>query len=361
MAFQKKIPCALAEGSIQCSWIWECWDAPVPVPLCMALPLLPEQGRITWSQNSQLWNLWERADIQEQQCGSAPPWRGGCSCFSCAARPGLCWVQPVPALHCSALPSASPDPTSAALGISERAVDRDNACWGPADGEKSLLLTSPRPCGSAGNLGDNWLDSFSPDGWKVLARMENNLSGVGILLAGAFWIKQSLCREVAEPQWPLQDLGAEFWLGDKCLVHVGWVLLLHPAPVLSEHTDLASWKTGTSKLHFVCLVLPGLRAVNVLCSGYGGLTALHGGLSGWILLRRRKKDGIVGEFGCQLRGGAAAAALGWEGSSLGNVCWGKGNWVLTCLEVSAPRKSPNHSWLRVHFSTRMTFSCFSLI
>lgn len=230
MAFQKKIPCALAEGSIQCSWIWECWDAPVPVPLCMALPLLPEQGRITWSQNSQLWNLWERADIQEQQCGSAPPWRGGCSCFSRAARPGLCWVQPVPALHCSALPSASPDPTSAALGISERAVDRDNACWGPADGEKSLLLTSPRPCGSAGNLGDNWLDSFSPDGWKVLARMENNLSGVGILLAGAFWIKQSLCREVAEPHWPLQDLGAEFWLGDKCLVHVGWVLLLHPAP-----------------------------------------------------------------------------------------------------------------------------------
>lgn len=132
-------------------------------------------------------------------------------------------------------------------------------------------------------------------------------------------------------------------------------------PVLSEHTDLASWKTGTSKLHFVCLVLPGLRAVNVLCSGCGGLTALHGGLSGWILLRRRKKDGIGGEFGCQLRGGAAAAALGWEGSSLGNVCWGKGNWVLTCLEVSAPRKSPNHSWLRVHFSTRMTFSCFSLI
>lgn len=83
----------------------------------------------------------------------------------------------------------------------------------PADGEKSLLPTSPRPCGSAANLGDNWLDSFSPDGWEVLARMENNLSGVGMLLAGAFWIKQSLCREVAEPQWPLQDLGLSSGLG----------------------------------------------------------------------------------------------------------------------------------------------------
>lgn len=30
----------------------------------------------------------------------------------------------------------------------------------------------------------------------------------------------------------------------------------------------------------------------------------------------------------------------------------------TCLDVSAPRKNPNHSWLSVYFPTRMTFSCF---
>lgn len=103
-------------------------------------------------------------------------------------------------------------------------------CWGPADGDKSLLPTSPRPLGSAGNLGDNWLDFFIPDGWKVLARMENNLSGVGILLAGAFWIEESLCREVAEPRWPLQDLGLNSGSGVTSDWFVCWVLLLHPAP-----------------------------------------------------------------------------------------------------------------------------------
>lgn len=114
---------------------------------------------------------------------------------------------PCPALH---TPLLSQIPALQPPGIFLGAVDRDNVCWGPADGDKSLLPTSPRPVGSAGNLGDNWPDFFIPDGWKVLARMENNLSGVGILLAGAFWIKQSLCREVAEPQWPLQDLGLNF-------------------------------------------------------------------------------------------------------------------------------------------------------
>lgn len=30
----------------------------------------------------------------------------------------------------------------------------------------------------------------------------------------------------------------------------------------------------------------------------------------------------------------------WEGSSLGNVCWGKGNCVQTCLEVPKPQLAP---------------------
>lgn len=159
---------------------------------------------------------------------------------SCADRTGLgcvcsCLVQAVPPLHSSAFPLLSPIPVLQPVGIFVRAVDRDNVCWGPADGDKSLLPTSPRPFGSAGNLGDNWLDFFIPDGWKVLARMENNLSGVGILLAGAFWIKQSLCREVAEPQWPLQDPELNSGLGTiwgqvSGSVCWGWVLLLHPAP-----------------------------------------------------------------------------------------------------------------------------------
>lgn len=46
----------------------------------------------------------------------------------------------------------------------------------------------------------------------------------------------------------------------------------------------------------------------------GGGGALHGDLSGWILLRRRKKDGIVWKFGCQLHC-VATAALGWHSSS----------------------------------------------
>lgn len=138
------------------------------------------------------------------------------------------WELVLPAQGCAVLthawyrlfhplhtPLLSQIPVLQPSGIFLGAVDRDNVCWGPADGDKSLLPTSPRPFGSAGNLGDSWLDFFIPDGWEVLARMENNLSGVGILLAGAFWIKQSLCREVAEPQWPLQGPGAEFWLRDN--------------------------------------------------------------------------------------------------------------------------------------------------
>lgn len=50
--------------------------------------------------------------------------------------------------------------------------------------------------------------------------------------------------------------------------------------------------------------------------GCGRLAALHGDLSGWLLLRRRrKKDGVVCKFGCQLHCGvnssAATAALEW--------------------------------------------------
>lgn len=93
-----------------------------------------------------------------------------------------------------------PNPSfSSLLGSFLRAVDRDNVWWGSADGDKFLLPTSPRAVGSARSLGDNWLDFFIPDGWEVLARMENNLSGVGILLAGGFCIKQSVCSEVVEP------------------------------------------------------------------------------------------------------------------------------------------------------------------
>lgn len=43
------------------------------------------------------------------------------------------------------------------------------------------MLTCPRPVRSVENLGDNWLYFLIPDGWKVLGKMENNLSGVGIL------------------------------------------------------------------------------------------------------------------------------------------------------------------------------------
>lgn len=53
--------------------------------------------------------------------------------------------------------------------------------WCLADGDKFLVLTCPRPVCSVENLGDNWLYFLIPDGWKVLGKMENNLSGVGIL------------------------------------------------------------------------------------------------------------------------------------------------------------------------------------
>lgn len=53
--------------------------------------------------------------------------------------------------------------------------------WCFADGGKFLVLTCPRPVRSVENLGDDWLYCFIPDGWKVLAKMENNMSRVGIL------------------------------------------------------------------------------------------------------------------------------------------------------------------------------------
>lgn len=101
----------------------------------------------------------------------------------------------------------------------------------------------------------------------------------------------------------------------------------------------------------------------MLCSGVvvvGG-SALHGDLSGWVLLRRREKDGIVCKFGCQLLCGVnSSAAVG--GQFLRKCVLGrKGIPVQTCLELSAPRKSPNCSWLGAYFSTRITFSCFLLI
>lgn len=79
------------------------------------------------------------------------------------------------------------------------------------------------------------------------------------------------------------------------------------------------------------------------CAQAGGITALHRGLSGWISLRRRKRDGIVCEFGSQLlqlpRDGTAAAG----GQLLRKCVLGKKgiNCVQTCLEVPAPRKSPS--------------------
>lgn len=63
--------------------------------------------------------------------------------------------------------------------------------------------------------------------------------------------------------------GAEFWLGDKnCLVRGLGMGSAPPSCSLccQNNMDLASWKTGTSKLQFVCLG-PDLRAGNVLCSG----------------------------------------------------------------------------------------------
>lgn len=180
---------------------------------------------------------------------------------------------------------------------------------GPCRWSEISAAESPHPCGSAGNLGDNWLDSFSPDGWEVLVRMENNLSGVGILLAGAFWIKQSLCREVAEPQWPLQDLGLSSGLGTAWGQVSGSCGMGSAPPSCSlccQNTGFGQLENRNSKAP---LGLPGLRAVNVLCSGCGGLPALLGGLAGWILLRRRKKDGIVCEFGCQL------LQLPWDGTA----------------------------------------------
>lgn len=53
--------------------------------------------------------------------------------------------------------------------------------WCLADGDKFLVLTCPPPVHSVENLGDNWLYFLIPDGWKELRKMENNLSGVGIL------------------------------------------------------------------------------------------------------------------------------------------------------------------------------------
>ena len=50
-----------------------------------------------------------------------------------------------------------------------------------ADGDKFLVLTCPRPVRSVENLGGNWLYFLIPDGWKALGKMEDNLSGVGIL------------------------------------------------------------------------------------------------------------------------------------------------------------------------------------
>lgn len=50
MTFQKKIPSGLAEGEESCEGgFGNAGDTPVPVPLCMALSVLPEQSREIWS------------------------------------------------------------------------------------------------------------------------------------------------------------------------------------------------------------------------------------------------------------------------------------------------------------------------
>lgn len=51
MAFQKEIPSGLAEGEESCEdGFGNAGDAPVPpVPLCLALSVLPEQSRVTQS------------------------------------------------------------------------------------------------------------------------------------------------------------------------------------------------------------------------------------------------------------------------------------------------------------------------
>lgn len=50
MAFQKKIPSDSAEGEESCGGgFGNAGDAPVPVPLCLALSVLPEQSRVTRS------------------------------------------------------------------------------------------------------------------------------------------------------------------------------------------------------------------------------------------------------------------------------------------------------------------------
>lgn len=50
MAFQKKIPSGVAEGEESCEdGSGNAGDAPVPVPLRVALSVLPEQSRVTWS------------------------------------------------------------------------------------------------------------------------------------------------------------------------------------------------------------------------------------------------------------------------------------------------------------------------
>lgn len=56
-------------------------------------------------------------------------------------------------------------------------------------------------------------------------------------------------------------------LGDKCLLHVGWVLLLHPAPCAVRTHGFGQLEHRNIRAP---LCLPGLRAVNVLCSGWGG-------------------------------------------------------------------------------------------
>lgn len=191
-------------------------------------------------------------------------------------------------------------------------------CWGPAGGDQSLLPTSPR------NLGDNWLHFFLPDGWKVLARMKNNLSGVGIHLAGAFWIKQSLCREVAEPQWPLQDLELNSGSGTS-VWFMCWGMSSAPPSCSLCCQNTRIWPAGKQEHQSSSLFAFGLdlRAVNVLCSGVVVVGICQAG----FLLRRKKKDGIVCKFGCQLHCGVnSCPGMGqqqWEGSSLRKCVLGR--------------------------------------
>lgn len=80
--------------------------------------------------------------------------------------------------------------------------------WCLADGDKFLVLTCPRPVRSVENLGDNWLYFLIPDGWKVLGKTENNLSGVGILSwPKPFGIKKALAIRLQSSIAPIATAG----------------------------------------------------------------------------------------------------------------------------------------------------------